>query len=86
MTTYVNKPNTAILLQNFKRTNDNSPHHVGEIHLDRHTVETLLKESTSDLLSLRLAAWDSKSAKGTSYLSLKVSEPYKKPAEPNPTE
>jgi uncharacterized protein (DUF736 family) len=82
--TYNNKPNTAVLLPNFKRSSEKAPHHTGDIYLDRSTLENALKSNQGDMITLRLAAWDQKSAKGTSYLSLKVSEPFVPSKQPVP--
>jgi hypothetical protein len=81
---YTNKPNTAVLLPNFKRTNDRAPNPTGEIYLDRSTLETALKETQGDLINLRLAAWDQKSSKGTAYLTLKISEKFVPSKQPEP--
>jgi len=56
------KPNTGVAFKNDKKGNDKAPEYKGEID-----VNGELKQ---------IALWVSKSQKGVSYFSIKISEPY----------
>lgn len=75
---YEPKANNGSLFINDKKVADNQPDLRGSIHIDRGLLENLMKKNTQ-LVEVSIAAWNKKSSKGTSYLSLAASEPYEKP-------
>lgn len=74
---YEQKPNTGALFVNKKQTG-NQPNLRGSVHVDKVFLENLINQTKGDLVEIAVAAWNQKSKAGDPYLSLAVSEPYKK--------
>ena len=74
---YEQKPNTGAMFINKKHTG-NQPNLRGSVHVDKVFLENLINQTKGDLVEIAVAAWNQKSKAGDSYISLAVSEPYKK--------
>jgi len=81
---YEQKPNTGALFVNKKQTG-NQPNLRGSVYVDRVFLENLINNSKG-LVEISIAGWNQKSKAGDPYISLAVSEPYKKEGEKQPWE
>ena len=82
---YEQKPNTGAMFINKKQTG-NQPHLRGSVHVDKVFLENLINQSKGALVEIALAGWNQKSKAGDPYISLAVSEPYKKEDQPQTEE
>lgn len=73
---YEQKPNTGALFVNKKQTG-NQPNLRGSVYVDKVFLENLINGSKG-LVEISIAGWNQKSKAGDPYISLAVSEPYKK--------
>jgi hypothetical protein len=78
---YEQKPNTGAMFINKKQTG-NQPNLRGSIHVDKVFLENLINQTKGSLVEVAVAGWNQKSKAGESYISLAVSEPYKKDDQP----
>jgi hypothetical protein len=74
---YEQKPNTGAFFINKKQTG-NQPHLRGSVHVDKVLLENLIHQSKGQLVEIAVAGWNQKSKAGEPYISLAVSEPYRK--------
>ena len=74
---YEQKPNTGAFFINKKQTG-NQPNLRGSVHVDKVLLENLIHQSKGQLVEIAIAGWNQKSKAGEPYISLAVSEPYKK--------
>jgi uncharacterized protein (DUF736 family) len=68
----MNKENTGAIFKNEKKTTDNQPDYKGTINVDGKEKE--------------IALWVAESKNGLKYFSVKVTEPFKTDAKPQPKE
>jgi len=73
---YEQKPNTGALFVNKKQTG-NQPNLRGSVYVDKVFLENLINGSKG-LVEISIAGWNQKSKAGDPYISLAVSEHYKK--------
>lgn len=74
---YEQKPNTGAMFINKKQTG-NQPNLRGSVHVDKVFLENMITQSKGSLVEIAIAGWNQKSKAGDPYISLAVSEPYKK--------
>jgi hypothetical protein len=77
MMAYEQKPNTGAMFINKKQTG-NQPNLRGSVHVDKVFLENLINQTKGSLVEIAVAGWNQKSKAGDPYISLAVSEPYKK--------
>jgi hypothetical protein len=66
-------PNTGALFRTKEKKSPTSPDMWGDIKIDKHYLLSLIEDSNSQLITVRLSGWSSVSPNtGTKYLSLKV--------------
>lgn len=82
---YEQKPNTGAFFINKKQTG-NQPNLRGSVHVDKVLLENLIHQSKGQLVEIAIAGWNQKSKAGDPYISLAVSEPYKKEDQPQTEE
>jgi len=82
---YEQKPNTGAFFINKKQTG-NQPNLRGSVHVDKVLLENLIHQSKGQLVEIAVAGWNQKSKAGEPYISLAVSEPYKKEDQPQTEE
>jgi hypothetical protein len=82
---YEQKPNTGAFFINKKQTG-NQPNLRGSVHVDKVLLENLIHQSKGQLVEIAIAGWNQKSKAGEPYISLAVSEPYKKEDQPQTEE
>jgi hypothetical protein len=82
---YEQKPNTGAFFINKKQTG-NQPNLRGSVHVDKVLLENLIHQSKGQLVEIAIAGWNQKSKAGDPYISLAVSEPYKKEDQPQSEE
>ena len=82
---YEQKPNTGALFVNKKQTG-NQPNLRGSVHVDKVFLENLINQSKGGLVEIAVSGWNQKSKAGDPYISLAVSEPYKKDDQPKTEE
>lgn len=82
---YEQKPNTGAFFINKKQTG-NQPNLRGSVHVDKVLLENLIHQSKGQLVEIAIAGWNQKSKAGEPYISLAVSEPYKKEDQPQSEE
>jgi hypothetical protein len=82
---YEQKPNTGAFFINKKQTG-NQPNLRGSVHVDKILLENLIHQSKGQLVEIAIAGWNQKSKAGEPYISLAVSEPYKKEDQPQSEE
>jgi uncharacterized protein (DUF736 family) len=82
---YEQKPNTGAFFINKKQTG-NQPNLRGSVHVDKVLLENLIHQSKGQLVEIAIAGWNQKSKAGEPYISLAVSEPYKKEEQPQTEE
>jgi hypothetical protein len=85
MMAYEQKPNTGAFFINKKQTG-NQPNLRGSVHVDKVLLENLIHQSKGQLVEIAIAGWNQKSKAGEPYISLAVSEPYKKEDQPQTEE
>jgi hypothetical protein len=85
MMAYEQKPNTGAFFINKKQTG-NQPNLRGSVHVDKVLLENLIHQSKGQLVEIAVAGWNQKSKAGEPYISLAVSEPYKKEDQPQTEE
>lgn len=82
---YEQKPNTGAMFINKKQTG-NQPNLRGSVHVDKVFLENMITQSKGALVEIAVAGWNQKSKAGDPYISLAVSEPYKKEDQPQQEE
>jgi len=82
---YEQKPNTGAFFINKKQTG-NQPNLRGSVHVDKVLLENLIHQSKGQLVEIAIAGWNQKSKAGEPYISIAVSEPYKKEEQPQTEE
>lgn len=82
---YEQKPNRGAFFINKKQTG-NQPNLRGSVHVDKVLLENLIHQSKGQLVEIAIAGWNQKSKAGEPYISLAVSEPYKKEDQPQSEE
>jgi len=82
---YEQKPNTGAMFINKKQTG-NQPNLRGSVHVDKVFLENMITQSKGALVEIAIAGWNQKSKAGDPYISLAVSEPYKKEDQPQQEE
>lgn len=82
---YEQKPNTGAMFINKKKVGE-QPNLRGSVHVDKVFLENLINQSKGSLVEIALAGWNYKSKAGDPYISLAVSEPYKKEDQPQTEE
>ena len=66
-------PNTGALFRTKEKKTEKSPDMWGEVKIDKHYLLSLIEDSNSQLITVRLSGWSAVSPNtGTKYLSLKV--------------
>lgn len=82
---YEQKPNTGAMFINKKQTG-NQPNLRGSVYVDKVFLENMITQSKGSLVEIAIAGWNQKSKAGDPYISLAVSEPYKKEDQPQAEE
>lgn len=81
---YTPNPNTGTLFHNNRKMSDNHPDMRGDIYLDRSFLRNLLDKVEGDIITVSVSAWNKQSQRtGTEFLSMSISEPFVKKAEPS---
>lgn len=66
-------PNTGALFRTKEKKTEKSPDMWGEVKIDKHYLLSLIEDSNSQLITVRLSGWSAVSPNtGTKYLSLKI--------------
>jgi hypothetical protein len=85
MMAYEKKPNTGAMFINKDKVGE-QPNLRGSVYVDKVFLENLIHKSKGQLVEIAIAGWNYKSKAGNPYISLAVSEPYKKEEQPQTEE